>query len=93
MLGPVSLCRRTGEVRVQGRPVDLTPMEFELLGYLMERPNVVVSREALLRDVWGYAAPGVTRTIEVHIGHVRRKLGDSGLIRTVRGAGYKAVAG
>jgi two-component system, OmpR family, response regulator len=91
-LGPVRLCRGTREVTVGGAAVELAPKEFELLGYLMERPGMAVSRATLLSDVWGFLAPGETRTIEVHVGQVRRKLGDPSLIRTVRGVGYKAVA-
>jgi DNA-binding response OmpR family regulator len=92
-LGPVRLCRSTREVTVGTRAVELAPKEFELLGYLMERPGIVVSRATLLEDVWGFLAPGETRTIEVHVGQVRKKLGDPSLIRTVRGVGYEAVAG
>ena len=91
-LGPVRLCRATREVTVDGSAVVLAPMEFELLGYLMERQGAVVSRATLLADVWGFLSPGETRTIEVHIGQVRKKLGDRSLIRTVRGVGYQAVA-
>ena len=92
-LGPVTLCRRRGEVRVGGRKVPLTPLEFDLLGYLMERPDQPVSRGALLADVWGFLSPGGTRTIEVHVMHLRRKLGVPGLILTVRGVGYQATSG
>jgi DNA-binding response OmpR family regulator len=77
---------------VGGREVRLTPKEFDLLGYLMERPDTAVSRDDLLADVWGFLSPGVTRTIEVHVAHVRRKLGRPELIRTVRGVGYEAVS-
>ena len=91
-LGPVRLCRERRQVWVADKDVSLTPKEFDLLGYLMERPGRPVSRDDLLADVWGFLAPGQTRTIEVHIGHVRRKLGLPGLIRTVRGVGYEAVA-
>ncbi len=92
-LGPVTLSRSRREVWVDGREVALTPKEFELLAHLVERPGVVVSRGALLEQVWGFLLPGETRTVEVHVGQVRRKLGDPTLIRTVRGVGYKAVAG
>jgi len=92
VLGPVTLARAAREVRVEGREVDLTTKEFDLLRYLMENPGVVLSRQVLLDRVWGMAYPGETRTVDVHVGQLRRKLGLPGLIRTVRGAGYKAVA-
>ncbi len=91
-LGSVTLSRERREVCVDGERVALTHMEFALLRYLMERAGTVVSRDALLAEVWGFLARGETRTVEVHVGHVRRKLGDPSLIRTVRGIGYKAVA-
>lgn len=91
-LGPVTLSRARREVRVDDEEVALTPKEFELLSYLMERAGTVVSRDALLEDVWGFLSRGETRTVEVHVGKVRKKLGDPSLIRTVRGVGYKAVA-
>jgi two-component system OmpR family response regulator len=91
-LGPVRLCRDRREVRVGAREVVLTPMEFDLLGYLMERPDRPVSRDDLLTDVWGFLSPGLTRTVEVHVGQLRKKLGDRSLIRTVRGVGYEAVS-
>jgi DNA-binding response OmpR family regulator len=91
-LGPVTLSRARREVWVSDREVALTPKEFELLAHLVERPGVVVSRGALLEEVWGFLLPGETRTVEVHVGQVRKKLGDPSLIRTVRGVGYKAVA-
>jgi len=91
-LGPVTVSRASREVRVDGREVELTAREFDLLSHLVENAGVVLSREALLDRVWGLAYPGETRTVDVHVGQLRRKLGDPGLIRTVRGAGYKAVA-
>ncbi|MCW2954445.1 MAG: DNA-binding response regulator [Conexibacter sp.] len=91
-LGPVTLSRTSREVRVDGREVELTQREFDLLDYLIERPNTVVSRDDLLESVWGFLAPGETRTVEVHVAQLRKKLGRPELIRTVRGVGYKAVA-
>ena len=90
-LGPVTLSRSRHEVRVDGRPVELTSREFELLAYLMERRGLVVSRDELLESVWGFVLPGATRTVEQHLTQVRRKLGHPELIRTLRGVGYKAV--
>jgi DNA-binding response OmpR family regulator len=91
-LGPVTLSRSGREVQVDGVAVELTQREFDLLDYLLQRPGMVVSREELLESVWGFLAPGDTRTVEVHIAQLRKKLGDPGLIRTLRGVGYKAVA-
>jgi DNA-binding response OmpR family regulator len=82
------------EASCEGRTLALTPREFDLLVFLARHPGRVMSREELLRKVWGYAYVGETRTVAVHIGRLRAKLGDSGrLIETVMGAGYKlAVA-
>jgi two-component system, OmpR family, response regulator len=91
-LGPVTLARAAREVQVDGREVELTQREFDLLEYLMRHAGQVVSRDTLLESVWGFIAPGETRTVEVHIAQLRKKLGDPGLIRTVRGVGYKAAA-
>jgi DNA-binding response OmpR family regulator len=78
-------------VTVDGNPVELTAKEFNLLAYLGERAGKVVSRETLLDRVWGMSYAGGTRTVDVHVAQLRRKLGRPELIRTVRGAGYKVV--
>ncbi len=91
-LGTVRLRRAAREVSVDGREVELTQREFELLEYLMRHAGQVVSRETLLESVWGFLAPGETRTVEQHVAQLRKKLGDPELIRTVRGVGYKATA-
>lgn len=80
------------EVTVAGELVELTAKEFDLLAYFLETPGIVHSRDRLLERVWGMSYPGGTRTVDVHVGQLRRKLGRPDLIRTVRGAGYKAVA-
>jgi DNA-binding response OmpR family regulator len=80
------------EVTVDGRQVELTAKEFDLLTYFVESPGVVHSRDRLLDRVWGMSYPGGTRTVDVHVGQLRRKLARPELIRTVRGAGYKAVS-
>jgi DNA-binding response OmpR family regulator len=90
--GDVVLDRRSRTAIVDGVDVELTAREFELVWHLAERPGVVVTRERILDRVWGLAFPGGTRTVDVHVGQVRRKLGRPELIRTVRGAGYKLVA-
>jgi DNA-binding response OmpR family regulator len=91
-LGEVRLDRSAREVRVTDREVELTQREFDLLEFLMRHPGQVVSRETLLETVWGFLAPGETRTVEQHVAQLRKKLGDPELIRTVRGMGYKAIA-
>jgi two-component system, OmpR family, alkaline phosphatase synthesis response regulator PhoP len=92
VLGDVVLKRSAHEVGVAGEPVELRPKEFDLLAYLMENRGAVLSRDLLLERVWGLEYAGGTRTVDVHVAQLRRKLGRPGLIRTVRGAGYKAVA-
>jgi len=90
-LGDVMLNRDAREVTVEERPVDLTTKEFDLLATLLENPGIVISRDQLLDRVWGMTYPGGTRTVDVHVAQLRRKLGRPELIRTVRGAGYKAA--
>lgn len=91
VLGDVVLRRAAREVGVAGEPVELRPKEFDLLAYLMENRGAVLSRDLLLERVWGYDYAGGTRTVDVHVAQLRRKLGRPDLIRTIRGAGYKAV--
>ena len=79
------------EATVAGVPVELTTKEFDLLTILLGNPDRVLSRERLLDRVWGLAFPGGTRTVDMHVASLRRKLGRPELIRTVRGAGYKAA--
>jgi DNA-binding response OmpR family regulator len=89
-LGPVTLASRAREVRVDEQEIELTQREFDLLEYLLRHTGQVVTRDQLLESVWGYVSPGETRTVEVHIAQLRKKLGHPELIRTVRGLGYKA---
>jgi DNA-binding response OmpR family regulator len=89
--GDVVLDRRARSVTADGTEIELTAREFDLLWHLAARPGLVVGREQLLDRVWGLTFPGGTRTVDVHVGQVRRKLGRPKLIRTVRGAGYKLV--
>jgi DNA-binding response OmpR family regulator len=91
-LGDVVLDRESHDVTVAGKPVELTAKEFELLAYFMGHIGVLVSRDLLLDRVWGLEYPGGTRTVDVHVAQLRRKLDRPELIRTLRGAGYKAVA-
>ena len=90
-LGDVELRRDEREVRVAGELVDLTVKEFDLLAWLVENAGIVFSRDQLLDRVWGMTFEGGTRTVDVHVAQVRRKLDRPQLIRTVRGSGYKAV--
>jgi two-component system OmpR family response regulator len=90
-LGPVTIDPARRQALVNGVPITLTPTEFDLLAYLINRPGRVFTREELLASVWGYAAHAGTRTVDVHVAQVRGKLGDAArLIRTVRGVGYTA---
>lgn len=92
-LGPIVLDRAAYRVSAEGRALDLTFKEFELLRYLAEHVGRVFTRPDLLREVWGYGYYGGTRTVDVHIRRLRAKLGPGldGHIETVRGVGYRAV--
>lgn len=77
-------------VKVRGQSVSLTLKEFELLCLLLENRGVVYTRDQLLNHIWGYAFDGESRTVDVHIRHLRQKLGECGTcIETVRGIGYR----
>ena len=81
------------EALCAGARLDLTPREFDLLAFLARHPGRALSRDELLRKVWGYDYVGETRTVDVHVRRLRAKLGEHhGLIGTVLGAGYKLVA-
>lgn len=81
---------RSHEVSLAGKPVVLTPMEYQLLAILAQSPGQVFNREQLLSQVWGEEAFGDQRTVDVHVSHLRDKLGQAGeLIQTVRGFGYR----
>jgi DNA-binding response OmpR family regulator len=78
------------QARVNGRALDLTYKEFELLRFLAGHPQRVFTREQLLSEVWGYDYFGGTRTVDVHVRRLRAKLGDmESLIGTVRNVGYR----
>jgi DNA-binding response OmpR family regulator len=91
-VGRIHLDQAAREVAVSGQPLDLTAKEFDLLACLMENPGVVLSREELLERVWGSELPEGTRTVDVHVAQLRRKLDDAEAIRSVRGRGYKLQA-
>ena len=88
----IVLRRDSRDVTVAGHQIELTSKEFDLLACFLEHPGIVLSREKLLDIVWGMTYPGGTRTVDVHVAQLRRKLGDPDTIRTVRGAGYKLAA-
>jgi DNA-binding response OmpR family regulator len=92
-LGPLAIDTERYRVTADGRPLDLTFKEFELLRFLASRPGRVSTRPALLREVWGYDFYGGTRTVDVHVRRLRAKLGPEHehLIETVRGVGYRAA--
>ena len=86
----VSVDVKKHEVKVAGEIVTLTLKEFELLERLMRNQNIVLTRDQLLEDIWGYDFDGETRTVDVYIRSLRQKLGECGkLIETVRGIGYR----
>lgn len=77
-------------VTVEGREISLTLKEFELLRHLMENRGIVLTRDRLLEEIWGYDFDGETRTVDVHVRTLRQKLGSAGeRIETVRGVGYR----
>lgn len=76
-------------VRVDDIPIELTSIEFDLLHALAENRGRVLSREQLLEKIWGSEYFGETRVVDVHLGHVRQKLGNQTLVTTVRGVGYR----
>ena len=89
-LDDVVLDRERREVTVDGGAVALTAKEFDLLAYLLEQPGIVFTRELLLERVWGFDFPTSTRTVDMHVASLRRKLDRPELVQTVRGVGYKA---
>ena len=89
-LGDIVLDYEKYLVKVKGKEVVLTHKEFELLYYLMKNQGIVLSRDKIMNQVWGFDFEGESRTIDVHIRTLRLKLGDSGkYIQTVRNVGYK----
>ena len=91
-VGPLRIDVRRREAAVGERRLELRAREFDLLAALARDPGVVLTRDALLVDVWGTDFPGETRTIDVHVAELRKKLGDDGPpIETVRGVGYRLV--
>ena len=88
--GGISISPSSHTVRVNGEKAELTLKEFNLLVYLMENEGIVLDRDSILNTVWGYSFDGENRTVDVHIRHLREKLGNEGLrIETVKGVGYR----
>jgi len=79
------------EARVAGKEVQLAPKEFDLLWELLDHKGLVLTRDQLLERVWGYTFAGDTRTVDVHVRQLRRKLGEASPIVTVWGVGYKVA--
>lgn len=89
-LGHIIMDVKKHEVSSDGKVVTLTLKEFELLKRMMKNPDIVLTRDQLLEDIWGYDFDGETRTVDVHVRTLRQKLGDAGeQIQTVRGVGYR----
>jgi two-component system alkaline phosphatase synthesis response regulator PhoP len=88
--GTIEVDFRRAEVKRENTPIDLSALELKLLRYLVEHRGTVLTRDELLEKVWGYDATPVTRTVDVHIGSLRQKLGGE-FILTVHGIGYKFV--
>jgi DNA-binding response OmpR family regulator len=91
-LGELRIDRRQRKVTIVDDEVQLTPKEFDLLSHLAEDPGAVRTREDILRAVWNENWWGSTRTLDVHVAGLRRKLGRPELIETVRGVGFRLVA-
>jgi DNA-binding response OmpR family regulator len=93
-VGTLRLDPRRREAFVAGQPIELRTREFDLLHALARDPGAVLTRDELLGDVWATDFSGETRTVDVHVAEVRKKLGPAGpVIETVRGVGYRLVPG
>jgi DNA-binding response OmpR family regulator len=88
-VGGLEVDERARRARLDGSPLELTPKEFDLLAALARDPGAAVSRRRLLEDVWDTTWYGSSKTIDVHVASLRRKLGDPGWIETVRGIGFR----
>jgi len=89
-LGKIFLDNERRLVTVDNEPISLTYKEFELLHYLLKNKNIVLTREKIMNEVWGFDFEGESRTVDVHIATLRQKLGQAGTaIKTIRNVGYK----
>jgi two-component system, OmpR family, response regulator RegX3 len=91
-VGGLEIDERARRAQLDGRVLDLTPKEFDLLAALARDPGAAVSRRRLLEEVWETTWYGSAKTIDVHVASLRRKLGDPGWIETVRGVGFRLRA-
>jgi DNA-binding response OmpR family regulator len=89
VIGTMELDRRTRRVAVAGQVVELTPKEFDLLALLAQDAGAVFERQQIMERVWGHPWYGPTKTLDVHVASIRKKLGDPAWIETVRGVGFK----
>lgn len=93
VFGDITIMPELYEVYVKGEPIDITPKEFELLLYMAQRMNRILSRDQLLNAIWNFDYAGETRIVDVHISHLREKIEEDTknpqYIKTVRGFGYK----
>ena len=88
--GGIELNKSAHQVKIDGKDIELSFKEFELLAYFMENPGIALSREKILNNVWNYDYFGDARTIDTHVKKLRSKLGEKGeLIKTIWGMGYK----
>ena len=90
---PLTVYTRERLVHCNGRPVELTPREYDLLVFFLRHPHQVFTRDILLEQVWGYDYLGDTRTVDTHVQRLRKKLELADRIQTVFGVGYKYSAG
>jgi DNA-binding response OmpR family regulator len=89
--GRLAIDRRARRVHVDGIEITLTPKEYDLLAFLAEAPGAVFTREQIMEAVWDANWFGPTKTLDVHVGALRRKLGDAAVVETVRGVGFRLV--
>jgi DNA-binding response OmpR family regulator len=89
--GPIAIDQARREVTVDGRPIELTLKEYELLRLFLLHPGRVLPRQLIMDRIWGYDFYGTANNVEVYVGYLRRKLGTNGhrLIETIRGVGYR----
>jgi two-component system alkaline phosphatase synthesis response regulator PhoP len=88
----LSLDKARREIKINEDPIDLRTKEFDLLTAFVENPGIALTREQLLESVWGYDYAGETRTVDVHVQHLRSKLNGANVsIETLRGVGYKLI--
>ena len=92
VIGPLQVDRKARRATLDGEELALTAREFDVLALLSEEPGTVVSRRTLVERIWDTTWYGPTRTIDVHVASLRRKLGDPGWIETVRGVGFRLRA-